>query len=275
MITDIQQMKIKYVIFDLHGVIIHPQHRSPQKENPAPEVIKILRGMGLHILFATNSSSMSKIKMVEILETCGIETEEKYTVSAGHAMAKYLLGKYDRTPAYFIGKPGFREIIETGAGKAVCFGDPANAVLVIAGGTPDLSKQQLDAAGKAALNGARLLATSKEGMIPAEKGMQIGPGHTIRQLETVMNQDAMVIGKPNAFMLTEVLKLSKEMLHTSLIIGDNEDFDTRLGKTVGAYTVHLSEERPVERAGRAKSDWVIDRLELLPGIINQLNKQPV
>jgi HAD superfamily hydrolase (TIGR01450 family) len=255
--------KVQHVIFDLHGVIIGQKNGMA-----AAEVINILRRMELQVLFATNSSSLSATRIVEVLAGYQIAATEQEVMSAGHAMAVYLRENFHGVPAFFVGKPAFRDIILKHADNAVRFVEAKDAKLVIAGNAPHLSGAELDAARIASLNGARLFATSKEMMVPGEQGMEPGPGQTICKLEDAMQQQSFIVGKPNTFMLTNALKFSAASLMSTLIIGDNEESDSALGRAAGAHTILLSEDA----AAGANSDWMIDRLELVPAIINQLNK---
>lgn len=250
------------VIFDLHGVLMF---RAPEVAAglPAGEVVAALRGRGLTISFVTNSSTVGPRHIRDILVKEGIAASEAECASAGMAMARYLRTHYLGARIFLVGAPGLRQILEESLGSAAfCQPEEAADVLVV-GRDAGLTAERLAEVSRIGKN-AVVLATSREMTIPDAHGqLQAGPGVTVERVEEATGGRVLVIGKPNPYILREVLGLSSADLSATLIVGDSPNCDLALGQAAGAATALLSTTYAVTQA-----TFQIERLDQLLSIPN-------
>lgn len=253
------------VLFDLHGVLLGHARALPGAS--AGEVIARLRGRRLRLSFVTNSSSVGAAEIVRMLGQEGIEAREAETISAGRAMALYLREHHPEARLLLIGQPGLRRLIEeTGGGASRWAGGDADVVVV--GRDPSLSPAKLEEAARAGRRGALLLATSDDPHFLIDGELRAGPGQTLRQVEEAMGVRALVVGKPNPFILERGLGLTREQLRETLVVGDSPQNDVRLGRAVGAMTVLFGTSPDGSEEGPTP-DWRIDRLEQILELIGE------
>jgi ribonucleotide monophosphatase NagD (HAD superfamily) len=74
------------VLLDIDGTILD----GGRAIEGAPEAIAALRGRGVPLLFATNTSRKSRAEVAESLRRAGIEVDDGEILSAGHAAAVWL-----------------------------------------------------------------------------------------------------------------------------------------------------------------------------------------
>jgi HAD superfamily hydrolase (TIGR01450 family) len=216
----------------------------------------------MQVAFVTNSSSMSRDRIVKTLADVGVEARSLEVASAGLATAQYLKARFRRFKMLFIGQRGFRGIIDEVCADAIA--EQAEDEVVVVGRDPELTPAKLARAGEAARRGAALVATSRDPFFPTGNDLQPGPAATVLQLEQAMGCKAYMVGKPNPFLLESVLNLDDAQRRASLIVGDSVEFDVGLGVAVGATTALLtrSEQPP---SNDLQPDWVIQRLDqILP-----------
>lgn len=253
--------RIERVIFDLHGVLLHPDARLAAGLSPS-EVVKLLRQKGYQVGFVSNSSTMSRNRMVEILGALGIKAKLTEVASAGLAVALYLKCSFPRFRLLLIGQEPFREIVELVCRRSISADAEREAVVV--GRDPQLTSSKLAMAAEAAKRGAVLVATSRDAWFRMNSQLCVGPGETVRQVEQVMGIAAKIIGKPNPFILEDVLGLSNEQMKTTLLVGDEVDCDVEFGNVTGAKTALLALRCP--RRG-PRPDFVIQRLDQVLSLV--------
>ena len=253
--------RIDRVIFDVHGVLLHPDARLATGLSPG-EVVKRLRQQGCHVAFVSNSSSMSGKRMVEVLGAIGVKAKLTEVASAGMAVALYLQRSFPQFRLLLIGQDPFREMVELVCRRSISADAQREAVVV--GRDPQLTPSKLAMAAEAAKRGAVLVATSRDPWFRMNDQPCIGPGETVRKVEQVMGTAAKIIGKPNPFLLKDVLGLSRRQMRTSLLVGDEVDSDVQFGNATGAKTALLAVRRP--RRG-PRPDFVIQRLEQVLSLV--------
>jgi len=262
---------IKRIIFDLHGVLLGRANELKERKKVV-DTIKALRRRPLELVFLTNSSSLSKKNMVNLLGNIGVEIEEKEAWSAGYIMASYLNQYYKKKKVLLIGKPGFKEILSQHC-EDIKFETSSDVNAVVVANIPQISDEQIEQARIAAEKGAKLLATSYDAVIPAGEETLLGPKFSVLKVEKAMSQRALIIAKPNPYAFFEVLSFLKEEAPQTLIVGDFFDIDIKWGQKIGAQTLLLCEQGEdflVEKNG-IRADYVMNSIEGLLSIIDKTN----
>ena len=79
------------------------------------------------------------------------------------------------------------------------------------------------------LNGARLVGTNNDRIIPTESGPCVGNGAIVSMFEYCSKQEAIKIGKPNLPIIEGALSYAKVDREDVMIIGDNLETDILCG----------------------------------------------
>jgi HAD superfamily hydrolase (TIGR01450 family) len=252
--------RARLIIFDLHGVLVHRPARVG-RELSAAEVVAALRDLGVMIRFVTNASSKGPEEIVALLDRFGIPAKTDEVATAGQALAAYLREWHPGSRVLVIGQIGLRQLIADACRDRITIDDAGEANVVVVGRDPGLSEAKLTAAARAARRGAVLLASSVEATVPAAGCCEPGPGHTVSAVEDAMGRRAHVVGKPNPFILEQVLGLGRDVLRDALIVGDTAETDIRLGTAVGAITALYPRPAALVPESAPAADWILDRLE--------------
>ena len=221
------------LIFDIHGVLIG--RREPAGHRSPGAVVAALRRAGHPLRFLTNSSSVSRWMLVEQLAAAGVHAEAGEIFTAAGTVAHYLRSRAEPCRLFLIGSDGLRAEIEHSCGARVAWAAPEQADTVVISRDPSLDKKLLDRLAQASR--PRLIATCRDRHFPNGVEVATGPGSTVRYVEQALGRNAWVIGKPNTYVLTEVMGLSAEQLANTIVIGDSLEQDVALCETIGARAV--------------------------------------
>ena len=101
-----------------------------------------------------------------------------------------------------------------------------------------------------------------------------GVGGIVSAIETVTNKKAKVIGKPQTYILEEILERYKFKSDSTFIIGDRLDSDIEAGNKLGLKTILVltgatDKEQAFKSKGLQKPDYIIEDLRGLISIINK------
>lgn len=214
------------LLFDLDGVI----YRGDEVVDGAPETIEAVRGAGASVVFLTNNSSRTPVRVAEKLVRLGVKTDASEVMTSAVATAD-LLARRGGGTAYVIGGEGVtRALID--AGVDVVDGQPAGVDLVVVGIDDDLTYARLRMASVLVQRGARLVATNADRTFPATGGeLWPGAGALVAALETSTGVQAEVVGKPHAPLFEAALRRSGGS--TPLVIGDRLDTDIAGANALG------------------------------------------
>ncbi|MDB5754998.1 MAG: hypothetical protein JWR56_1426 [Massilia sp.] len=225
--------RFRHLVFDIHGVLLG--RSEPAGHLPPGAVLAGLRAAGYGIRFLTNGSSVSRQKMVALLEQAGIEADSSEVFTAATTVAHYL--RHGDTPRrlFVIGSDELRDEITRTAGNAIRWVGPAEADVVVVSRAPALDKGTLGLLGSN--GGIRLIATCRDSHFPNGNRIDIGPGPTVQLIENLLGQVAHVLGKPNPYVLTAVMGIAPGEMAATLVVGDSLDQDIALANNAGAGSV--------------------------------------
>ena len=215
------------VLCDLDGVV----WLSHEPIDGSVEAIGRLRGAGVRVLFVTNNSAALVAEHEGSLAEIGIDARGD-VVSSSMAAAT-LVEPGERV--LVTGGPGVAEAVESRGAEAVVNdgSDPDGHLdAVVVGLHRDFDHARLRVAGRAVLDGARLVGTNGDTTYPTPRGLEPGGGSLVAAVAAVGGVEATIAGKPEQPMADLVLDLVDG--HDGLVmVGDRPETDglfaTRLG----------------------------------------------
>jgi 4-nitrophenyl phosphatase len=242
-------------VFDLDGTV----YRGDEVIAGAAEALRELRKSDVRILFATNNSSQTEASYVAKLSRMGIQARLDEILTSGRAAARYCAAVGIRR-VFVVGEAGLAEtLIDEGIG-VVNFNTlrvhPVKGAVdaVIAGICRDaLSYELLDSAMQCVLAGARLIGTNADATYPLAGGrFAPGAGTVLGALAACTGIKPTVIGKPNPYMLFQVLQAEGISAADTVVVGDRIDTDIMFAKAAGCTGILVAtgvdKEAPVGTA---------------------------
>ncbi len=221
-------------LMDMDGVV----YRGGQPIADAAEFIGRVRGMGKKVLFLTNNSRYTRGEHRERLSAMGIEASEEDFFTSSVATAGFLEENYDLEGkgAYLIGGRGLREALSSTPLRILRGEEGRRADFVVVGWDVELTYDKLRIACLALYSGAAFVATNDDATFPAPEGLWPGAGAIVAALQTAAGREALVVGKPNVYMMQAALSLTGGKADHTLIIGDRLETDILGGWRAGLDT---------------------------------------
>jgi len=220
--------EIRTVLCDLDGVVWLAHEPIPG----AVDAIARLRASGRRVLFVTNNSAARVSGHERALAAIGVEATGD-VVSSSMAAAG-LVSRGERI--LVAGGAGVVEAVES-AGAHVLLNDgsdieePVDAVVV--GLHRDFDYARLRVAGRAVLEGARLIGTNRDSTYPTPRGLEPGGGSIVAAIAAVGGIDPIFAGKPEQPMADLVLDLVGAPPSSVLMVGDRPDTDGLFADRIG------------------------------------------
>ncbi len=226
--------KYESFLLDLDGVIYLNQQPIPD----AVEFVKRLRAMGKRVLFLTNNSRYTRSEYRHKLESMGIASSEDEFMTASVATASFLEEGYalDGKTAFFIGGRGLEEALSATPLRLLSGEKGRDAGFVVVGWDMELTYDKLRIACLALHAGAVFVATNDDATFPAPDGLWPGAGAIVAALERAAGREALVVGKPNVYMLEAALSITGARPDGTLMIGDRLETDILGGWRAGLDT---------------------------------------
>jgi 4-nitrophenyl phosphatase len=231
--------KYDLAIFDLDGTL----YRGGEPIPHALEAVQELRLRGTSIVYLTNNSSQTRRFFRDKLRGMGFqaEDEEIYSSATGSAAHLQQIGKKS---VFAVGMPGLIqtmldgdiEVVNRGAdGHALKSGVKADAV--VAGICLEFTYDLMAGAMSQIHDGAVFIATNADATFPVEGGkLTPGAGSIISAIQTCSGATPFVVGKPNRFLIDQILSEKKTSAAAALCVGDRLDTDIAAGKNAGCDT---------------------------------------
>lgn len=220
------------IIFDLDGVV----YCGKRVIHQAPETIKCFRERGHRIYFLTNNSALTREGFQRRLSHFGIRCVKEEIMSSAFATARFLKRKGYKGNVFVIGGPGLRKEMEK-AGFKVVKNNCKKIDFVVVGMDRHFRYHDLYTAQQAILKGALFIATNADPTYPVEGGVLPGAGTMVSAIRTASLTVPIVVGKPNTFILKEILREAATSPAEAILVGDRLETDISLGKRCGLRTV--------------------------------------
>jgi NagD protein len=221
-------MRHGYLI-DMDGVL----YRGKQMIPGADTFIQELRRRHLPFRLLTNNSQRTRRDVAAKLARLGIDVEEDHVFTSAMATARFLAQQKPAGTAFVIGEGGLLTALHQN-GYAVVDHDP-DYVVVGEGRTFNL--EQVEAAVRMLLQGAKLIATNLDPNCPTENSLRPGCGAMVAMLETATGIKAFSVGKPSPIMMRAARKELGLTTDETVMIGDTMETDILGGVQLGFHTV--------------------------------------
>lgn len=221
-------------LVDMDGVIYLDQ----EPVDGAADFISAVRRENKRLLFLTNNSKFTRSEYREKLSRMGIQASEDEILTSAAATADFLRENYQLQgmTAYVIGGRGLEEEIAA-TGLRILEGEEAReARFVIVGWDTELTYNKLRLACLALHRGAVFIGTNPDATFPSPEGLWPGAGAIIAALERAAGREALVVGKPNLYMMQVALNRVGGVADRTLVIGDRLDTDILGGWRAGMDT---------------------------------------
>jgi 4-nitrophenyl phosphatase len=215
---------IEALIIDMDGVLW-------QGESPISglnDFFNTLREQNLPFILATNNSSLTPTNYVSKLRAMKVEVDEKEILTSSMVTAAYLVEHYppEKNTVFMIGEQGLKEALVREGYTLKETHEPPDADVVICGLDRQLTWEKLAAATLTLRAGATFIATNADSTLPTEAGIVPGNGSTLAALEVSTGGiQAKCLGKPEAYMYEQALKLLGTENTKTIAIGDRLDTD--------------------------------------------------
>lgn len=219
-------------VFDLDGTLFRGMTPLPG----AVESVAALRAGGALIRYLTNNSGQTRASYLEKLTGMGFEAhpEEVWHTGLGAAMRCHEEG-WRR--AYVIGEPGLSDTLVEAGIEVLPVDQESGADVVIAGICRMFTYARLNAALQHLRAGSAFVATNTDATYPVEGGrLEPGAGSLVAAVATASGRSPEVIGKPNPFLVREILREAGVEPAGALVVGDRLETDIECGRRAGCPT---------------------------------------
>ncbi len=209
------------------------------------DFVKRCKDNNKKILFLTNNASATQGQIYNKLKSYGYDILEDEVFTSSIAISNFLEKK--DVKAYLIGDQGLKTALKE---KNIKFSEnlslkenideigELNAVIM--GYTNKLNYDDLAVASIILQkNDSTLYATNMDQVLPTELGGLPGNGSFVNLLESVNKKTAICVGKPNAFIMDEALKILDLNKEDVCMVGDNYDTDILSGINNGIDTIYV------------------------------------
>jgi HAD superfamily hydrolase (TIGR01458 family) len=253
---------VELVLLDLDGTVYEGSRLVPG----AAAAVASLRRAGLALRFLTNTDSVPPAALVERLRGMGVEAAAGEVLTPV-ALAARRFGERPGSRVLAVAAPAVRELL---GGALAGPGERPTHVLVC---DPSFGAcyDDLDAAFRAVLDGAELVASQVNRSARRDDGDHLDTGGFVRLLEYAAAVQATVLGKPSPEFFRLALDTAGGAPATALVVGDDLGADVAGAQAVGLRAVLVRTGKgaePRDPGGEpAEPDAVLDSIAGLPGLL--------
>ena len=254
-------MDIEGVLLDVDGVLTVSWRPLPG----APEAVAALRRLGLPLLFATNTTVLTRAQLVDRMEVFEARVEEVITAPA--VTAEYLRAHHPGARCYLIAKGDLSEDL-----AGIELGDEDADVVVISGAEEGFTYERLNHAFNLLMEGAALVTMHRNLYWRTDGGLKLDAGAFVTGLEEAAGVTAVVTGKPAPAFFEGAARALGVDARVVAMVGDDVESDVLAAQGAGLIGVLVRtgkfRARDLERAS-GRPDFVIDSIADLPGLIER------
>ena len=230
--------EIRGFAFDLDGTI----WAGPTLLPGAAELVASLRGAGLGVVFASNSSRHGSALLARRLTAMGIVASEgtwwrRSTWSATRFCRR--LGPLRVMP---LGTSDLADLLESAGHTVLPIEEWAGAQAVVVGNDPAFDFGRLRAAARAVAAGAAFFAVNMDARFPvAEDQFDPGCGALAEAVAVASGVRPISIGKPNRPLFEVTIARLGHSAGEAAMVGDNLPSDIAGGRAAGMLTIWLDD----------------------------------
>jgi HAD superfamily hydrolase (TIGR01450 family) len=214
-------------LLDLDGCVWVGDEPTPG----AVEAIGELRAAGRRLAFVTNDARHGEDDFVRKLWRLGFQASREEVVTVGGAL-QHVLAESEHATAFVVGSIAVHRHV-TDAGLRILNGSDLadRADVVVLSGHDRFDFVELKGAVQAALRGADVLCTGRDGTFPMPDGPWPGTGSVVAAVEAATGTSARSVGKPEPqLFLTALDRLGAGR---ALVVGDRLDADVAGARAAG------------------------------------------
>jgi len=252
-------MTVRGVLLDIDGVLVVSWEALPG----AVDAVRRIRAAGLPLVFLTNTTSRTRAQIAASLAEAGFAPGDDELLTAGMATATYLAAEHPGARCLMLNDGPSDDLSGV---TTVGPGEPADVVVIGSAG-PSFGWELLNAAARAILDGAALVAMHGTMVWQTAGGICIDGAAYVAALERATGCTATTIGKPAPEMFTTALGRLGVAADDAVMVGDDLDGDVLAAQAVGitGILVRTGKFREVTLArAAAPPDAVIDSVAELP-----------
>jgi 4-nitrophenyl phosphatase len=226
--------EIEGVVCDLDGVV----YRGEAPISDAIEALSEWRAKGVRVCFVTNNSTHAAGDVVKRLAAFGLPIQHEDVVTSSVATARLLLDRFGvGAGVYVIGAPSLRAAV---LAEGLTVTDTAPKAVVM-GLDRDISHEKLTRAVRAIFDGAILVGTNPDLLLPTPSGFELGAGAILTAVAAAARvRHPIVVGKPEIHMIELALQRLDTRREATLMVGDQLPTDVQAGRRAGLCTVMVT-----------------------------------
>ena len=255
--------QINALILDMDGVIWRDKHPIGNLS----QIFRTIAERGLGYAFATNNSTSTVDKYIELLRKNGIPANTEQIITSATATSNFLR---DRHPeggnVYVVGMEGLEKTL-TRFGFAI---SPEDPLAVVVGMDRTITYEKLKTATLLIRKGVPFIGTNPDRTFPSPQGLIPGAGSMLAAIETATDQPPLIIGKPKATIFTQAIEYLGERPENVLVVGDRLETDIAGGQASGCRCGLVLTGVSTQEMGNAwkpKLDYIAEDLTALLDMI--------
>ncbi|NKB55159.1 MAG: HAD-IIA family hydrolase [Alphaproteobacteria bacterium] len=204
------------VILDMDGVLF----RGEQSIEGSAEAVRDLQAHGIGIVCLTNNARRTPEDYEKKLRKLGILVNATNILTSGLAVARFLTTQDSAPKVHVVGSDVLRHtLLDAGAVES------ENPDYVVASIDLDLKIADLTPAIRHLSNGAKLIASNADAVIPTPNGPEPEAGPVAAFLEAASGQTAIMLGKPQSAIFELALERLGLASEAVVMVGDTPSTD--------------------------------------------------
>jgi 4-nitrophenyl phosphatase len=258
---------IRNLVIDMDGVLW-------RGDTPMPGLVEFfnaLRVLDMGFILATNNATKTVSHYVEKLARLGANVPAEQILTSAEATATYLDDRYlPGTSVSVIGESGLQSVLEEHGFKVKkldgSLDDDERVEVVVVGLARDVCYGQLANATLLIGRGATFIGTNPDPSLPTEIGAVPGAGALLAFLEASTGVQPVVIGKPNPALFQQAMKQIEAVPSRTAMVGDRIGTDIAGGHAAGMATILLlsgATRRDDVDAAHVSPDWIFENIQSL------------
>jgi len=206
----------------------------------AAELVANLRGAGLGVVFASNSSRHGSALLARRLTAMGIDADDRDVVAAFDLVGDEILRRLGPLRVMPLGTSDLADLLESAGHKVLSIDEWAGAQAVVVGNDPSFDFGRLRAASRAVAAGAAFFAVNMDARFPvAEDQFDPGCGALAEAIAVASGVRPISIGKPNRPLFEVTIARLGHTAAEAAMVGDNLPSDIAGGRAAGMLTIWL------------------------------------
>ncbi|MGG4467254.1 TIGR01457 family HAD-type hydrolase [Paenibacillus alvei] len=221
----------KGYLIDLDGTM----YKGTEVIQEAAEFVKRLIALGIPYLYVTNNSTKTPEQVAQKLRDFHIPAKKEEVFTSAMAAAGYIYEQNKSASVYMIGEEGLRHALTEKDIQILANHEEAD--YVVAGMDQQITYEKLAQACLAVRRGAKYIITNGDTALPTERGLLPGNGALTSVITVSTNTAPLNMGKPEAIIVEQALKLLGVNKNEAIMVGDNYHTDILAGVNAGIDTL--------------------------------------